>query len=158
MDGRGRRGVVERMETSPGPSARPVVLTLFAGFLLFALVLTNEPPIFYYTSPSFPYFLVPTYSWIWNTLLAFLVVASVLGVLSATAVGEGRAVVGSGLDRFSRVCFLIVTLGMLAVVPLFLIVFLAFDTIFFLVLEIGLFAVFLAVGGLSRRAKGAPPR
>lgn len=150
---------MERIELGQCRSPRPVIMTLLTGFLFLALVITDALPFpWFYGNPTIPISLMSTYNWVWNTALAFLVATSTVGVLATTAVADGTASVGSGPDRFGRACFLIVTLGMLGLLPLLLYQVLGFNAIFFLVVDVGLFVVFLAVRGRSAASGGrAPP-
>ncbi len=150
---------MERIELDQSRASRPVIMTLFTGFLFLALLITGALPFaIFYGNPTIPINLMSTYDWVWNTVLAFLVATSTVGVLATTAVAEDTTRVGSGLDRFGQACFLIVMFGMLGLLPLFLYQVLGFNAIFFLVLDVGLLAVFLALGGWSRATRGTARR
>jgi hypothetical protein len=135
--------LIERREAGFQPWV-PVILALFAGLLLLTLVLSTSMLPFYVPDPLFPPEAFTTLHFVWDTMLGLLVVVSVLGVFATMSVAEGRVPRGSALDRFGRLCFLIVLFGLLAVVTLFLLEFNGNDAALFVVLEIGFVAVLIA--------------
>lgn len=131
------------MENVEGNASRSVILAIFAGFLLLSLIETSRSPLIYFLGPVLPASASSTFDFIWMTLLSFLTVAAVLGVVALMAVAERHDIGGSALDRFGRMCFLIVMFGMMAVVALFLFGILGMDSVLADIFEVGLLAVFV---------------
>ncbi len=129
-----------------------VVMGLFAGFSITVLVVILQSPIEFLAGVGA--FSGPIYFDTLVTLIAAVASVCVFGVLATMELAAGTAEVGSALDKFGYVCFLLGLFGVVAILPLLLVAFTSLGAVLLLVFE----AILLAVYFTSRvEAPGPKP-